>query len=111
MSFWVQSRKSRSWLGIWEVRIGPWRLAGCPAQAPSYYFFFVFFAAFGFAAAFVAGFFALRLAVIGMWSDSSLHPEGAPCALKRQHIEQIAPPAQYLEATPPMHTNNAVMKH
>jgi hypothetical protein len=30
------------------------------------YFFFVFFAAFGFAAAFVVGFFALRFAVIGM---------------------------------------------
>jgi hypothetical protein len=30
------------------------------------YFFFVFFAAFGFAAAFDVGFFALRFAVIGM---------------------------------------------
>lgn len=85
--------------------------AGRPALAPSNYFFFVFFAAFGFAAAFVAGFFALRLAVIGMWSDSSLHPEGAPRALKHQHIEQIAARAQYLDTTPPMCESPVVTEH
>ena len=74
------------------------------------YFFFVFFAAFGFAAAFVAGFFALRLAVIGIGSNSSLHPEGAPRALKQQHIEQIEPPTQYLGATPPVRKSHVVMK-
>jgi hypothetical protein len=40
------------------------------------YFFFVFFAAFGFAAAFVVGFFALRFAVIGMSKCSLLQGSG-----------------------------------
>jgi hypothetical protein len=40
------------------------------------YFFFVFFAAFGFAAAFVVGFFALRFAVIGMSEYSLLQGSG-----------------------------------
>lgn len=101
----------RSWLGIWNVRPASSRPAGEPALGALNYFFFVFFAAFGFAAAFVAGFFALRLAVIGMWSDSSLHPEGAPRALKRQHIEQIATRAQYLGATATMRESNVVTKH
>lgn len=102
---------SRSRLGAWDVRTASSRPAGEPALGASNYFFFVFFAAFGFAAAFVAGFFALRLAVIGMWSNSSLHPEGAPRALKRQHIEQIEPRTQYLEATRQVHASGAVRKH
>jgi hypothetical protein len=55
------------------LRAGPSRNAAHPAfpadprPGVSRYFFFVFFAAFGFAAAFVVvGFFALRFAVIGM---------------------------------------------
>jgi hypothetical protein len=53
----------------------------------SYFFFFAFAAAFGFAAAFVVGFFALRFAVIGIRVTPCLRQEDAQCALKRQHIE------------------------
>lgn len=61
------------------------------------YFFFVFFAAFGFAAAFDVGFFALRFAVIGMRECSLLQgQESAPRALKPQHIEQTGHATQLL---------------
>jgi hypothetical protein len=65
------------------------------------YFFFVFFAAFGFAAAFDVGFFALRFAVIGM-SDCSLlqGQESAPRALKPLHIGQSRRATQLLVPAP-----------
>lgn len=65
------------------------------------YFFFVFFAAFGFAAAFDVGFFALRFAVIGIRECSLLQgQESAPRALKPQHIEQTGPATQLLVPSP-----------
>lgn len=83
------------------------RKARSPASTD--YFFFVFFAAFGFAAAFDVVFFAFFFAVIGMCSDSFLHPKSALRALERQHIEQFVQIAQHLVSSRLMHPRHAVV--
>lgn len=72
-------------------------MSGRYGRSVGAYFFFVFFAAFGFAAALDVGFFALRFAVIGMRECSLLQgPESAPRALNRLHIGQRRQPTQHL---------------
>lgn len=95
-------------------RLEPKGPSGEKPKGPSStdYFFFVFFAAFGFAAAFdVVVFFAFFFAVIGIWSHSFLHPKNALCALERQHIEQFGQIAQHLVPRRLMRARHAVVNH